>query len=41
MTREIFFFNTHAKIQAARLFPELFLFYRKALNEVKVSGLQP
>ena len=40
MTREIFFFKTHAKNVAERLVPDLFLLVKKALYEVKASGLQ-
>ena len=35
-----FCFENHAENEAGRLVPELFLFYRKALCEVKASGLQ-
>ena len=40
MIKEIFFFNHHAKIKAGKLVPSLFLFLKKALDEVKASGLQ-
>ena len=40
ITREIFFFKNHAENKAGRLVPELFLFFEKALYEVKASGLQ-
>ena len=30
----------HAENEAGRLVPDLFLFFKKALNEVKVSGLR-
>ena len=32
---QIFFFKNHAKNVAGRLAPDLFLFYQKALHEVK------
>ena len=34
------FFQNHAENKAWRLVPELFLFFKKALNEVKASGQQ-
>ena len=40
MTREIFFFKNNADNEAGRLVPDLFLFFKKALYEVKASGLQ-
>ena len=40
MTREIFPFESHAENEAARLLPDLFLFLKKALYEVKASALQ-
>ena len=40
MTREIFFFKNNAENEAGRLVPDLFLFFKKALYEVKASGLQ-
>ena len=33
------FFKNHAKNKAGRLFPDLFLFFEKALDEAKASGL--
>ena len=36
---EIFFFENHAGIEAGRLVPRLFLFFKKRLYEVKASGL--
>ena len=36
----IFFFENHAKKEAGRLVPDLLLLFRKALYEVKASGLQ-
>ena len=36
--RKIFFKN-HAENEAGRLVPNLFLFFKKALYEVKTSGL--
>ena len=35
----MFFFENHVENQAGRLFPELFLFFKKALYEVKATGL--
>ena len=32
--------QNHAENEAVRLVPDLFLFLKKALNEVKKSGLQ-
>ena len=40
MIREIFFFKNHAENKAGRLVPDLFLFFEKALYEVKANGLQ-
>ena len=40
ITREIFFFKNHAKNEAGRLAPNIFLFFRKALYEVKATDLQ-
>ena len=40
MTREIFSFKNHAENDAGRLVPDLFLFLKKALYEVKASDLQ-
>ena len=37
-TREIFFKN-HAESETGRLVPELFLFFKKALHEVKANSL--
>ena len=37
--RNIFFTN-HTKTKTGRLVPELFLFFKKALYELKASGLQ-
>ena len=39
MTREILFFKNHAENKARRLVADLLL-YKKALYEVKASGLQ-
>ena len=36
----MFFFKFHAENEAGRLVPDLFLFFKKALYEVKASGLQ-
>ena len=35
-----FFFKNHAENETERLVPDLFLFLKKALYEVKASGLQ-
>ena len=35
----VFFFKKHARNKAGRLVSDLFLFFRKALNEVKTSDL--
>ena len=40
MTREKFFFRNHAENEVERLVPDLFLFFEKALHEVKASSLQ-
>ena len=40
MTREIVFFKNHAENKAGKLVPDLFLFFKKALYEVKASGQQ-
>ena len=40
ITREIFFFKNHAENEARRLVSDLFLFFKKALNEIKASSLQ-
>ena len=37
---ERFFFKNHAENEPGRLFPELFLFFKKALWEVKGNGPQ-
>ena len=37
LIREIFFFKNH---EARRLAPDLYLFFKKALYEVKASDLQ-
>ena len=34
------FFKNHAQIEAEGLVPDLFLFFKKAIHEVKASGLQ-
>ena len=36
---EILFFENHEENEAERLVPELFLFFEKALYEVKANGL--
>ena len=38
--RTIFFFKNHAENEAGRLVPELFIFLKKALYEVKTSAVQ-
>ena len=40
IARQIFLFRNHAENVAGRLVPDLFLFFKKALYEVKVSGQQ-
>ena len=35
-----FFFKNYAENEAGKLVPDFFLFFRKTLYEVKVSGLQ-
>ena len=40
MKREMFFFKNHTENKAERLVRDLFLFFKKALYEVKASGLQ-
>ena len=39
-TKRNIFFNNHAENEAGRLVPDLFLFFKKALYEVKASSLQ-
>ena len=34
------FLKNHAENEAGRVVPDLFLFFKKALSEVKASGLQ-
>ena len=34
------FLKNHAENEAARVVPDLFLFFKKPLSEVKASGLQ-
>ena len=36
----MFSLKTHAKSELGRLAPDLFLFFKKALNEIKASILQ-
>ena len=38
--KKIFFFKNHAKNELGELVPDLFLFSKKALCEVKANGLQ-
>ena len=38
--REIIFFKNYAKNDAWKLVPDRFLFFKKALHQVKASGLQ-
>ena len=40
IAREGFFFKINAENKARRLVPDFFLFFKKALYEVKASGLQ-
>ena len=40
ITREIFFLKNHAENEVGRLGADLFLFFKKALYQVKASGLQ-
>ena len=40
MTREIFFFKNYVENEAVRLVPDLYLFKKKAEDEMKASGLQ-
>ena len=40
MTTDTFSFKNHAEVKAWRLALYLFLFFKKALHEVKASGLQ-
>ena len=39
-TREIFFFKNYVENEAGGLVPDLLLFFRKALFEIKASGLE-
>ena len=39
-TREIFLFKNHVENNAGRLVPDLILFFKYDLYEVKASGLQ-
>ena len=36
----MFYFKNHAEIEAERLVPDLFLFFKKALYKVIANGLQ-
>ena len=36
----MFFFKIHAENEAGKLVPDLFLFFKKALFEIKANGLQ-
>ena len=40
MPREIFFFKHYTENEAGKLVPDRFLFFKKALYQVKASGLQ-
>ena len=40
MVREVFFFKKYAKNEAGRLISDPFLFFKKALYEIKASGLK-
>ena len=35
--KRMFFFKNHAENEAGRLFPDFFMFFKKALNGVKAS----
>ena len=39
ITREVFFFKNHSENYPGRLVSDLFLFFTKALHEVKASGM--
>ena len=39
MTGKVFFFKNHVQNEAGRRVPDCFLFLKKALYEVKASGL--
>ena len=39
MTRQIFSFKNHTEYERGRLVPDLFLFFKKGLCEVKPSAL--
>ena len=39
-TRDIFFIKNYAENEAGRIVPDLFLFFKKALYEVKASSLE-
>ena len=39
MTRQIFSFKNHTEHERGRLVPDLFLFFKKGLYEVKPSAL--
>ena len=39
MTRKTFFFKNHSENETRRLVRGLLLFFKKALNQVKASGL--
>ena len=41
VTKQIFFFKSHAENEASRQVHDLLLFFKKALYDVKASGLQP
>ena len=38
MTREMFFFRNHVENEPGKLVPDLILFLKEALNEVKACG---
>ena len=40
INRKFFFFKNHANNEAGRVLPDHFLVFKKALYEVKASGLQ-
>ena len=39
LAREIFFFKNHAENEVGKLVPDFYLFFKKALYEVKASCL--
>ena len=37
----MFFFKSYAENKVGRLVPDVLLFFKKALNDVNASGMQP